>query len=127
MDYGYRFTELNDRANSLAAETQIALSEYKKACKFTSVFLGECESAGIKAVTIGVSHKCVPSSVGWPFSSKGSVFAMGKSENGWPAIWGVVERLGISGSCGNSDQHAADTSNLVDGAYELKSGKWIKL
>jgi hypothetical protein len=127
MDYKYRFEELKEQADALALDATAMLDKYNAACEFTSKFLATCSKHYIREVCIGVSNKIVPSSVAWPFNTSNSIFAMGNSENGWPKIWEIVEKMGIGGGCGNSDQHQSDNSNLVDGAYQHKDGKWIKI
>ena len=127
MDYDYRFSQLTQEAANLASRAGNLEIEYNAACDFTSYFLNICEQHDIQKVCIGVGHKSVPSSINWPFSQSRSIFAMGNNKDGWPKIWGAVQSAGISGGAGNSDQHQADTSNLVDGVYHLKDGKWLKV
>jgi hypothetical protein len=113
-------------AKHLLEKAEDLQTKYETAKEFTQTFLNECDNAGIETVCIGVKNKAVEASVKWPYGGEGNVFAMGRKD-GWPAIWGVVEKLGIGDGCGNTDQHQAITSNLVDGTYQLKDGAWAKL
>ena len=102
---------------------------HAEAKNFTAKFLNICKDHGIKAVCIGVSHAIVPASVDFPFGSYGSIFAEGDYpiKNGSPAVWRVCEIAGVAGGCGNSDQHSADLSQLLEGAYQYRRGAWKKI
>lgn len=103
-------------------------SKMKEAADFTVKFLEECRVSGITKVSICREHKSIPETKTFPFGCSNSVFAVGKrKDDGWPPIWGIVERLGIGVGCGNGDQHQIDDSNLIDGVYHLKNGKWAKV
>lgn len=83
-------------------------------------------------MAIGTSHESIPASVSFPFGAGSSIFGINDTErchddSGWPAIWGVVERAGIHGGCGNSDQAQADVSGLIEGVYHLRDGAWKKI
>lgn len=103
---------------------------------FTLEFLQKMGAVGYTKVSVGKKHRSVPSSDSWPFNHGDSVFgfvpkyneATSKTSNrGWPPIWGVVEQMGISKGAGNSHQHQADTTNLIDGVYHLKKGQWVRI
>lgn len=115
------------RLNNLESETKLLKKDFLKAKKFTAIFLKECEKAKIKMVSIGVKTKRIPRTESWPFGCKGSVFQYPegvKDSRDWPAIWGVVSKLGIGGGCGNTDQHAVGNDNLIEGVFELKGKDW---
>lgn len=131
MDFEYKIQSLERNIKENEANILSLKDQFNKAKTFTSKFLDTCSEYGITKVSISKSDKSIPSSMNYPFSASGSVFAFQpkkvNSNSGWPPIWGVVKKLGISGGCGNSDQHQADTSNLIDGVYHLKSGKWQRV
>ena len=121
-DLKKKVKEANDAIKD--AEKKLRASE-----KETAVFLKKCSEYGIKKVSIG-KHP----GENWPFGARGSVFTFsgekapeGKHRSSWPAIWGVVEELGISTGCGNTDQHNVGNENLMEGVYELKKGKWNRI
>jgi hypothetical protein len=70
----------------------------------TQVILMEATGLGIKAVCIGVSHKCVKASKSFSFGPQSSLFCAGDYE-GWPAAWKLAELIGARDSCGNTDQY----------------------
>lgn len=102
----------------------------KDAEKQTATFLKKCSEFGIEKVSIG-KHP----GESWPFGGAGNVFTFSDERTpktkghsaGWPAIWGVVEELGISTGCGNTDQHnVGKGENLMEGIYQMKNGKWTR-
>lgn len=116
--------DLRESQKHLESEIKSLRQEIKEYSKFTDTFLKKCNKAGIKKVGIG---KVLDES--WPFGSRGSVFTDGKirGKTNWPAIWGVVEEMGISGGCGNGGQHQVSSeAKLLEGIYELKDGKWLR-
>ena len=126
MDFNRRISQLEDSIKSVAMEAQSLKEALKRADNFTAKFLADCSKAGIKKV--GIDRVPEEMREAWPFGGQGSVFGIGRdTKTGWPAIWGVVQRAGIYGGCGNSDQAQADTSNLISGVYEIKDGKWRRL
>jgi hypothetical protein len=134
MNFGYKFDKLDRQLIAVASEVDILKAEFAKAKKFTGEFLDSCAASGITKVAIGVSHKSIKSSTVHPFGAGGSVFAFQpkkvRDKTTWPPTWRVVERMGISGGCGNSDQHqlsADGRDSLIDGVYHLKSGAWMKI
>lgn len=130
MNPTYQLNDIERRQKEIAAEALVIEKQIQTAIKQTQLFLKECSKAGICKVCIQASDDSVPSSKGFPFGTNGSVFAMGDTKNGWPAIWGVCGRTGYSGSCGNADQHSLNKKGqdeLIDGAYICKQGKWIKV
>jgi len=128
MNFDERILNIASGLHDLANNLESVKSDYATAKDFTMKLLDECRKVNIKAVAIGVSDKSVKSSVDFPFGARGSIFAMGKDKTGWPAIWGCVERAGIASGCGNSDQQQiSDDSQVVDGLYKFKDGKWSKV
>lgn len=124
-----------NKINKLLGDAELALKDIKElkiafenAKDFTCKFLGECKTQGITKVSIGVKSKRVPASFDFPFSQSTSIFQFVPKgvKQDWPLIWGVCEKMGVSEGAGNSDQHQANMSSLVDGVYELRKGKWIK-
>lgn len=101
-------------------------ADYFSFKKETTKFLKECNKFGIKLVSIGKKTKKIGCSNSYPFDSDGSVFAAGEVRyNNFPAIWTVLEKLKISGSCGNGQQHSLnDNAKLIEGVYEFKNGVW---
>ena len=120
-DLSRELTKLKEGVKTLEAELKVY-------SKYTNEFLKECKKAGISVVSIGRATKRLERTLTYPFNTRGSVFSDNvKSSNGWPAIWTVVNKLGISGGCGNSNQHQVKSSALLmEGVYELKDGKWNK-
>lgn len=118
------FVSMDAKLHELKNELKEFESKFSEAKKETSKFLALCGKHEIKAVCIGVANPIVKESVTFPFGASGSVFAEGRCKNDWPVIWKVVEEAGISQGCGNTSQHGADISRLIEGAYQLKNGKW---
>jgi hypothetical protein len=102
--------------------------QYKDAKQFTNEFLQECARVGLNKISIAKSHESIKESVTFPFGASGSVFGIGindsRDKQGWPAIWGVCERKGLGGGCGNSNQYQVDTTRLIEGVYHFKGGAW---
>ena len=108
--------------------------ELKIAEKITQKLLNKCGEVGITRVSVGKRHSSVPKSQNWPFDScHNSVFSFPegvRDKRGWPAIWGIIDELGIDDGCGNSDQKQVsgnDNDNLLEGVYELKNRKWRRI
>ena len=131
MDFEQKLKHVEQRSNQIAQESTELREKYESATKFTAEFLASCEAKGITKVAIGKSHKSVPSSIRHPFGASGSVFSFQPKEaasfNGWPPIWAVVSEMGVSAGCGNTDQHQADLSGLIDGVYHRKNGHWHRV
>lgn len=126
MNFKLKIDEFYTKQDALLNELKSLESAYLEAEDFTNKFLDECEKRGIELVSIQTRTDLIPASMSFPFGTSHSVFAPGKYD-GWPAIWRVVEALGISGGCGNTDQmqiSRAAQSLLIDGVYTYKSGAW---
>jgi hypothetical protein len=127
MNFEQQFSRIESGIKSLVSELSILKNQHEDAKTFTAEFLKSCENNGIKTVSISRNHETIKSTQGWPFGHSGSVFADKEDAMGLPAIWRVVEKLGINGGCGNTGQHSADCSRLIDGVYQFKNGKWDRL
>ena len=125
MNFDQRINDMESSIKSCLQSLEIIKTDLAAATEFTAKFLDECERSGIKRVGVGR----LPKNKTWTFGPSGSVFTFGgeRDKSGCPAIWGVVTRLKISNGAGNSDQHQANLSNLIDGVYELREGNWRKM
>lgn len=128
MNWGYRFTDLQGEIKRLEAKADALAKAYAEAEDFTVRFLKCCRKHHIKLVSIGTKTDLIEGSKSFPFGCGGSVFADERERDGYPAIWRVVQEMGISGGAGNRGQHQVNCSaELVDGVYELKDKKWRKI
>ena len=128
MDFGYKFDELQKQIKCLEEKANSLAEAYAEAEDFTLRFLKCCSKHNIKTVSIGKRTDLIESAKSWPFGCGGSVFADGRCRDGWPAIWGIVEEMGISGGAGNTGQHQVSRdAKLIDGVYEFKDKKWRKI
>ena len=128
MECGYKFAELQKQIECLEAKANSLAEAYAEAEDFTLRFLKCCSKHNIKLVSIGTRTELIESSKTYPFGCSGSVFAEGRSRDGWPTIWGIVEEMGISCGCGNGGQHQVNCdAKLIDGVYEFKDKKWRKI
>lgn len=130
MDFKHKLWEIENEIKVSIAKLDATKKELKDCIAFTGKFLGICKELGIKKVAICVSHPSVKSSVDFPFGPYSSAFADSPRKYDSPVIWEAVERAGISGGCGNSDQHQLSNigiSKLVDGCYHYNGGKWKKV
>lgn len=130
-DYKSQLEKLQTQINTLKAK-------FESAQIFTHDFLEMCKEYDIQLVSIGKKTEKIPATINWPFGHKGSVFTNEAYEmvktrenddsvterKGYPAIWRVVSKAGISGGCGNSHQHQVRDANLIEGVFELKDGVW---
>lgn len=130
-------TKMNEKKNEIeSAKKKIKdlESKYKAAKEFTKKLLVNCSRKGITKVAINKKSKKVPASVDWPFSYiHNDIFTFIPKKNrieGFPPIWEIVDKMGISGGCGNGDQHSLSeegSERLIDGVYEVRKGKWKKI
>lgn len=128
MEFGYKFDELQKQIKCLEEKANSLAEAYAEAEDFTLQFLKCCSKHHIKLVSIGKRTSLIESTKRYPFGCEGSVFADGRDRSGWPAIWGIVEEMGISGGAGNSGQHQVScNAKLIDGVYEFKNKKWKKI
>ena len=120
--------DTEDRAKSLSNQLSYIKKSYKSCKDFTSIFLSNCKKLGIKKVSIQRAHGSIPKSKDFPFGVEGSIFTTySRDEHGTPNLWIAVGQSQIKSSCGNGDQTQCDCSNLVDGVYHLKEGRWKKV
>ena len=97
----------------------------EQAKTFTAQVLAAAERVGATRVGLNTYDDTVYSYGEFAFSSSGSLFCKGSHENGRPLAWKVAEEAGISGGCGNGDQHQVRNARmLIDGIYELRDGVW---
>lgn len=128
MNWEYKFKDLQEEVRELEKKANSLAEAYAEAEDFTLQFLKCCSKHHIKLVSIGTRTELIESSKTYPFGCSGSVFADGRSRDGWPTIWGIVEEMGISCGCGNSGQHQVSCdAKLIDGVYEFKNKKWRKI
>jgi hypothetical protein len=132
MNFTHGLELLQQRQKELGEELKSLSAKVTSAALFTEKFLDACREEGLKKIAIGVSHDSIPESVSFPFGPDNSVFSNRKNSklSGSPAIWEVVRKLGISGGCGNGDQHQLTIegkARLIDGVYHLKDGSWKKV
>lgn len=116
-DYGQLIDQLSRRVESLR-------EEYERAKIMTAHVLAAAEANGVDRIGINTIDKTVHETGNFPFAARGSLFAKGRHENGWPVVWKVASDAGISGGAGNTDQHQIQSVALVDGIYELRDGEW---
>ena len=141
MNYDQKFAQMDLRIKNLQTDLRELKAEFKNSKRFTNEFLQECYKRGIKRVSIGKRDDKIKACEGWSFGHSGSVFADArlkerymengeiKEREGWPAIWAVVKKMGISGGCGNEGQHQINDkgqSLLIEGSYQFKGGKWYR-
>lgn len=127
-NWKYEFTELQNQIEAFGKKADALAKAYAEAEDFTLKFLKQCSKHHIKLVSIGTRTNLIDAARDWPFDCSNSVFASGNSRDGWPAIWSVVEEMGISGGAGNSSQHQVCCgAKLVEGVYEFKDKKLRKI
>lgn len=126
MNFEEKIEALTKEIDAIKARQEKLAKAYAKAYASTKDFLEHCAAYGIDLVSIGTYTDRIKACKDYPFECDGSVFA-DRRENGWPAIWSVVKDLDISIGCGNGGQHQANTTHLIDGVYECRSGKWQKI
>lgn len=122
------------QAKSVAYSVERAQSDLKalslklrRAYVKTEELLAIASEVGVTALSIGKKHPLVGNEE-WPFGVSGSIFTHPDARhNGSPAAWHITEKAGVGGGCGNTGQHQADTSNLIDGVYECRGGVWSRV
>lgn len=130
MNFKYKLDNIEEEIKKSINELKSVRAELKECVAFTGKFLAVCKELGIKKVAVGVSHPSVKSSNDFGFGPINSAFAGGEGKEGWPKIWKAVELAGVSGGCGNHDQHQLNgigQAKLIDGCYHLNGGKWRKV
>jgi hypothetical protein len=130
MDWSYKFENLQNEIKCLSERADKLAQAYADAEDFTRKFLTQCSKHHIKLVSIGMRTELIDGCKDYPFDTHGSVFAEGRTKDGWSSIWEVVSELDISGGAGNKFQHQVSYEaevKLVDGVYEFKDKKWHKI
>lgn len=126
--------DFESKAKSLAYQVERAQSDLKalslklrRAAAKTDELLAIASEVGVTAVSIGKKHPLVGNE-NWTFGTSGSIFTPKEDRHdGWPAAWHIARKAGVGDGCGNSGQHQADTSNLIDGVYECRGGVWSRV
>ena len=133
MNFDRKIDDALQAAKDALSQAETLKKQYEQAKDFTAIFLDKCKARDITKVSIGVKTKKIPATQNWPFGFRGSVFsfvpktAPEDGDSHATRIWRVVDEMGISGSCGNSDQHllASDgDEKLIDGVYEFRADNW---
>ena len=128
MNWENKFKDLQEELREFKEKANSLAKAYAEAADFTLRFLKCCSKHHIKLVSIGKKTELIESSKKYPFGCGGSVFADGRSRDGCPTIWAIVEEMGVSYGCGNTGQHQISCdAKLIDGVYELKNKKWHKI
>ena len=80
-----------------------------------------CKTAGYNRIAIGVRDNRIYVCRRWPFGFEGNAFASPdvNDKTGWPAIWGISEKCGVHGGCGNGQQVQIKDDVLTHGKYDL--------
>ena len=86
----------------------------------TRKLLDECKKVGYTRICIGCLDKRIAACRDWPFHPGDSIFASPDVRlDGWPAIWRICDKMGLSSGCGNGQQRQYK-GNLTEGNYKLK-------
>ncbi|MCS6578228.1 hypothetical protein [Curtobacterium poinsettiae] len=126
-DFDKKALTLTARAKALRDEIARTDDEMVEALGKTAELLTIAAQHKVRTVSIGKKHSAVDNE-SWPFGYSGSVFTPKSAEvDGWPAAWRIVDEAGISQGAGNTGQHGADTTGLIDGVYELRAGHWRRI
>ena len=127
MNFDSQVERLEDRAEAVKRELAILGVQLDTARRNTSRLLESAKGLGVTAVSIGKHHARVGNE-GWKFRTTGSIFTPPNERvDGRPAAWVIAEAMGISQGAGNTGQHQADLSQLVDGVYECRNGEWYRI
>lgn len=128
MDFEREVESLGRSVEDITARQHKLAERLAEARAFTARFLQACSDNGITVAGVGKKHPKLGNEK-WPFSPGRSVFCEkdARTNDGWPAIWSVVNQLGIGDGAGNTGQHQADTSKLIDGVYECRDGQWLRI
>lgn len=126
MNFENKFKDIESRIESLTSGLKDLKDTYEEAKDFTSLYLQCCEKHGISLTSICRKTNLISACKGWPFGFDDNVFA-DERKGTWPAIWAVCEEMNLGGGCGNTGQHQANCSRLIDGVYKLENGKWLKI
>lgn len=127
-NYEQKTNRIKGEAESLRRQLAALDKELAASVVKTEELLSIAAECGVTVVGIGKKHPALKNE-DWPFGVGGSIFTppVDRTPDGWPAAWHIARRAGISAGAGNTGQHQADTSRLVDGVYELKGGVWARI
>lgn len=131
MNFEYYLERRKRQIDEAKAEVSILEKRFDLLCEKTRNFLAIAESLGVKAVCVGVANEKIKTSVTWSFHPGNSIFCEeewkeASDEYGRPAAWELARRAGIYAGCGNNNQAQCNLSDLIDGYYELRDGKWLR-
>lgn len=127
MNFEQKASSLTRTVESAMQQLNALQSQLRHAATKTEELLAIASGVGVTALSIGKKHPLVGNE-DFPFGVSGSIFTPEENRhNGWPAAWHIAETAGISQGAGNSGQHQADTSNLIDGVYECRGGAWSRV
>jgi hypothetical protein len=89
-------------------------------------FLEECSARGITTVAVNRLWRRLDACKTWNHPVEGVIFTNAASEGGTPAIWNVVEKLGLSKRRGDGFQAFIDQkADLVEeGVFRFVKGQW---
>ncbi|GAA1412070.1 hypothetical protein AUR04nite_00080 [Glutamicibacter uratoxydans] len=128
MDFERKIKWIEHEAKDALDKLESIKADLVEAQTKTEKLLAIAESVGVTVISIGKKHPAIDSTGDFPFGASGSIFTpLDDRHNGWPAAWHIAEKAGVSQGGGNSGQHQADTSKLVDGVYELRNGNWARI
>ncbi len=129
MDMERTVKQIKERQEALNIFVKETCDKLEEAGKATAKFLDLCLQSDIKLVSVCRKTEKIPQTKTFPFGVYESVFTLesARSANGCPAIWGVVEKAGISGGAGNTAQHQIKGDTLIEGVYQFSRGKWRKV
>jgi len=127
MDFESQARSITYQVERAQADLKSLSAKLKRAATKTEELLAIASEVGVTSVSIGKVHPLVGNE-SWSFSASGAIFTPKEDRhNGWPAAWHIAEKAGVSNGAGNSGQHQADTSNLIDGVYECRDGNWARV
>ena len=127
MNFDAELERMASEIKELSGRRRDLAKRHAEARAFTAQFLSKCGEAGMSIAGIAKLHPELGREK-FSFGERGSVFSHPDDRyNGWPAIWYVVKALGISNGAGNTGQHQADTSKLIDGVYRCTDGEWARI
>tara|TARA_Y100001973_G_C5042188_1_gene253324 strand:+ start:163 stop:474 length:312 start_codon:yes stop_codon:yes gene_type:complete len=89
-------------------------------------FLEECSAHGITTVAVNRLWRRLDACKTWKMPVENVVFTNAANEAGKPAIWNVVEKMGLSERRGVGHQAFIDmNADLVEeGVFRFVNGKW---
>lgn len=126
-NFDFQAAHLDSRVTALGTELADFEERLAVARVRTAKLLGIAKDLGVTAVSVGKKHSRVGNE-NFPFGAGGSIFTPPDERvDGRPAAWELAEIMGISNGAGNTGQHQADISELIDGVYEIRKGQWRRV